>query len=481
MFAVLTRPIQRRAVYHATRCLSQSAPPPPPPPSSTNNNKTSDEQGSERASQQPSPDSSENALKINTSELPNLDFVPAEIKEEPKSTGAKSAKDTLTTGEKQRRHVLRLTWAALLLGLGASTVYMGREWDKDELESKRMKIEDAPSTRWGRTAKRFSDYFGFFSEPIWEELLPPPYPPPHQKPYTLVVSLDDLLVTSTWDRQHGWRTAKRPGVDYFIAYISQFYEVVIFTTQHSYTAMPILEKLDRFGLFVSHRLFREHTRSINGLPVKDLSYLNRDLSKVVCLDTDPEHYSTHPENAVIIPKWKGDPKDSGLVAMIPFLESLAIYKPPDFRPILTSYQGKDIPIEYGKKEAEAKAKHIEEWKKGRKGASTSALTHLLGSQTVSAQTDGPPPSYLEQKRKEAQMNYIQEQKYFEEHKADLEAFIKQQEEAAASQAPSNLWAAIDMFNKKDPDQVAAAGQEVPVTAPSVQPQPQGQQPPKSPT
>ena len=57
-------------------------------------------------------------------------------------------------------------------------------------------------------------------------------------------------------------------------------------------------------------------------PSQDLSYLNRDLSKVVCLDTDMDHYSTHPENAVTIPKWKGDPKDSGLVAMIPFLECM---------------------------------------------------------------------------------------------------------------------------------------------------------------
>lgn len=133
MFAVLTRPIQRRGVYHASRCLSQKAPPPPP-----SNNKTDAVQASDRASQQPAPESVENAPKINTSELPNLDFVPAEHKEEPKRTGARSAKDTLTTGEKQRRHALRLTWAALLLGLGASAVYMGREWDKVELEHMRL-------------------------------------------------------------------------------------------------------------------------------------------------------------------------------------------------------------------------------------------------------------------------------------------------------------------------------------------------------
>jgi hypothetical protein len=36
-----------------------------------------------------------------------------------------------------------------------------------------------------------------FSEPQWEELLPAPQP--GQKPMTLIVSLDDLLVSSTWD------------------------------------------------------------------------------------------------------------------------------------------------------------------------------------------------------------------------------------------------------------------------------------------
>ncbi|KZO92264.1 hypothetical protein CALVIDRAFT_567494 [Calocera viscosa TUFC12733] len=52
--------------------------------------------------------------------------------------------------------------------------------------------------------------------------------------YTVVVDIDDLLVASTWDRQYGWRTAERPGVDDFLAYMSQFYEIVVFTTQYVY-------------------------------------------------------------------------------------------------------------------------------------------------------------------------------------------------------------------------------------------------------
>ncbi len=46
--------------------------------------------------------------------------------------------------------------------------------------------------------------------------------------------------------------------------------------------------------------------------------------------------------------------------------AIAIYKPEDVRPILAAYHGKDIPLEYGKKEAEIKAQFVEEWKKSGK-------------------------------------------------------------------------------------------------------------------
>ena len=45
-------------------------------------------------------------------------------------------------------------------------------------------------------------------------------------------------------RQYGWRTAKRPGVDYFLAYLSQFYEVVLFTTQHNYVRVSSLSRTE---------------------------------------------------------------------------------------------------------------------------------------------------------------------------------------------------------------------------------------------
>lgn len=121
-------------------------------------------------------------------------------------------------------------------------------------------------------------------------------------------------------REHGWRTAKRPGVDYFLAYLSQFYEIVLFTSQPPYTAIPIVEKLDPHMIYILYKLFRDSTRYFNKDVIKDLSYLGRDLKKVVMLDTNPKHFSAQPENAIQMQPWTGNRADTGLVGMIPFLE-----------------------------------------------------------------------------------------------------------------------------------------------------------------
>ncbi|TCD69387.1 mitochondrial inner membrane protein required for protein import [Steccherinum ochraceum] len=410
-----------------------------------------------------------------SSVLPSLDIAPMEEEPEPQRTGARSSKDSLSSIERKRRVMGRISLAALLLGAAVQTWYLGREWEEDELKDKRMSLEIINATRWGRTTQRFKSIFGFFTEPLWEELLPPPLPAPHQKPMTLLVSIDDLLVTSTWDRQHGWRTAKRPGVDYFLAYLSQFYEIVIFTTQYHYATIPVLEKLDPYQFFIAYKLFRDATRSVNGQPVKDLTYLNRDLSKVILLDTHPEHCSAQPENAIIMPKWTGDPKDRGLVAMIPFLESIGIYKPGDVRPILESYRDKDIPLEYAKTEAAAKLKHIEEHKSKSFSSSSFTLSGMFGGSSGSANSSPVPLTYLEQKRLEAQMQYKEEQAYIAANKDNFEKLIKQEQDEMAKAMPSTFWgAAAAMMGPPPgalppPDAGSATAAAAPATSPSASP------------
>ncbi|KZS88216.1 HAD-like protein [Sistotremastrum niveocremeum HHB9708] len=401
---------------------SQSSTPPndpPPPPTPTNGTEST-----EPSTPTPSPSS----LSLDFSPLPPA--TPSSLDTEGR-TGAKSAKDSLSSIEKRRRAMSRMLLALMGLGSVAGVFYMGREWEDGERRGKDLKL----AGRWERTTTRLSELTDVFSKPQWTELLPPPMPPPHQKPYTLLLSMDDLVITSTWDRATGWRTAKRPGIDYFLAYMSQFYEIVIFTTQPHYTAEPVLMQLDKYQFYITYRLYKEATRLKDGKVVKDLSYLNRDLSKVIILDTHPEHVETHPDNAIVMNPWKGDFKTGKeLIGLIPFLESIAFYKTEDVRPILRAYKGKDIAVEYAKKEAEQKERFLAEWRAkggGRNATSTLSFSSLFGGRdplTSPSQTLTEPLTYLEQERRKAQAQYRAEQKYITENQAELDRTLQEDRE-----------------------------------------------------
>ncbi|PVF92301.1 HAD-like protein [Serendipita vermifera] len=339
-------------------------------------------------------------------------------------TGAKSAKDSLSSIERKRRRMGWLGAFGLVGGLLGSWVWLG--WSDEPSEDGRTGIF-AWIARSNRNTLKMLD---LFDKPIWDKLLPEPLPPGYQRPYTLLLSIDDLLVASTWDRQNGWRTAKRPGVDYFLGYLSQFYEIVIFTTQSSQTAIPIIEQLDPYNFHILYHLFRESTRTYKGHVVKDLSYLNRDLSKVIAIDTVPDRYMLHPENVIILPKWKPGKKgrgeagegDLGLIGLIPFLESIGIFNPPDVRPILKAYEGKDIASEYAKIEAANKQRFIEDWEKKNQGASGLAkggwtLGRLTGSAPAPPKI---PQTWLESRRAIAQQLYQEELDFLEKNKAELD-------------------------------------------------------------
>lgn len=64
--------------------------------------------------------------------------------------------------------------------------------------------------------------------------------------------------------------------------------------------------------------------------------------------------STH---RIVIPKWKGDAKDphtKDLVSLIPFLEYIATMGIEDTRKVIESFSGTDIPVEFARRESEAR-------------------------------------------------------------------------------------------------------------------------------
>ena len=137
----------------------------------------------------------------------------------------------ISSTDRKKERLANYMYAFLLGSSIVGCIYLGRNWEDEEEERKHP---NAPSG-WGvglfynRANARLTSTMDYFTEPTFPKLLPN-VDPAWERPYTLVLSLEDLLVHSEWSREHGWRMAKRPGVDYFLRYLSQYYELVVFTS-----------------------------------------------------------------------------------------------------------------------------------------------------------------------------------------------------------------------------------------------------------
>lgn len=183
----------------------------------------------------------------------------------------------------------------------------------------------------------------YFTEPSRTKLLPDldSSVSPASAPRTLVIDLQDTLVHSSYSRATGWRVAKRPGAEAFLAYLASMYEIVVFTSALNTYADPILNKLDPTG-YILHRLYRAETHFRAGVFVKDIEALNRDPARVVLVDKDEKCVAMQRSNAIVIPEWTGDPADTALLDLIPLLEGLVREDVADVREVLEPLKGKDV-------------------------------------------------------------------------------------------------------------------------------------------
>lgn len=173
----------------------------------------------------------------------------------------------VSSSERRRQKVANYLFAGAFGLAVAGTAYLGRDWDEEEAK----RFPDVPNgwglgLWWRRASTRMGDLLSYYHEPAFEKLLPDP-DPVYGRPYTLCISLEDMLVHSEWTREHGWRIAKRPGADYFLHYLSQYYELVLFTTVPFAMGEPMLRKLDPYR-FIVFPLFREATKYKDGQIVK---------------------------------------------------------------------------------------------------------------------------------------------------------------------------------------------------------------------
>ncbi|KAF2616300.1 hypothetical protein F2Q70_00013915 [Brassica cretica] len=193
--------------------------------------------------------------------------------------------------------------------------------------------------------ERVEEHVKGFTEPLSEKLLPDLHPSEQNVVYTLVLDLNETLLYTDWKRERGWRTFKRPGVDAFLEHLGKFYEIVVYSDQMDMYVYPVCEKLDPNG-YIRYKLARGATKYENGKHYRDLSKLNRDPKRILYVSGNAFETSLQPENCVPIKPYKLESDDTALVDLIPFLEYVARNGPADIRPVLASYERKDVAKEF---------------------------------------------------------------------------------------------------------------------------------------
>lgn len=372
----------------------------------------------------------------------------------------------------------KLVLGGMVGAMGAGVYSLGAPItndDKPMLASKRDK--NATELGWSNNAyTRVMGMYKYFVDPNTSELLPDAYPRDHPmyRPLTLVIELDKLLVFSSWDKEKGWRVAKRPWADYFLSYLHNYYEIVLFTTQSPNYAAPIVDKLDAQMGAILYRIYRDGTRYDidSGQNVKDLSILNRPLEQVVLLDPTPEHFSaTQPDNAILAKPWEGDADDTYLLDMIPFLETLAVSGVSDVRQVLKSYAGKDVPTVFADNMKHVQESQLVEYRRlhGPKNAAEAQARESVASAGWSAWLGdavltffgmkrtgtAPPPPMSAQELAQAQAKqHMQMMEELDKIRAMAEADSKRQqdEHKAFMKKASNLRVTLWEMWQKGPDQ-----------------------------
>lgn len=240
-------------------------------------------------------------------------------------------------------------WMGLLGGLtilGLSTSGYAEE------EKKQEELVQQQSTEGEENVEKEESFFDSFISKVkskWRELkfivqnpliaanplLLPPIEEPH---YTVVIDLNDLFVREVEEGRIALK--KRPGIDFFLGHLSNMVELIIWCSDHnSQRDAELAMKLDRNRRAHAILFYRDCTMT-NGILVKDLARLNRDLKNVFIISSNAPSYGFQPENAVHLKPWNGDESDSTFLDLAMFFEEVSTYPPEnmDVRRVLAQYE-----------------------------------------------------------------------------------------------------------------------------------------------
>ena len=173
--------------------------------------------------------------------------------------------------------------------------------------------------------KKFNDIFGDDDDDLEYESAHPPYIlSPREKPYTLVLGLDETLINFQQINYTQGVLKLRPYLIEFLENVSQYYELILFTSQTQYYSDPIIKAIEQKKKYFDFIFYRENCVIIGNDYVKDLTRIGRPLDSTIIVDNMPQYFRFQKENGINIKSfWAQNQNDRALLDLIPILINIA--------------------------------------------------------------------------------------------------------------------------------------------------------------
>ena len=210
------------------------------------------------------------------------------------------------------------------------------------------------SSSYKEFINNFLLYYTNYKVLIEKNKVKPPFLPPQDTQkykYSLILDLDETLVHYVEEENRAF-VQVRPYADFFLNEMAKYFELIVFTAAAEDYADIVLNELDK-NKVINYKLYRKHTEQINGVFIKDLSKIGRDLTKILIIDNNKDNFSLQPQNGLHICSFVGDQNDDELYILSSDLMKIIESKLDDIRPVIKEisnimkkrYEGKDVILE----------------------------------------------------------------------------------------------------------------------------------------
>ena len=162
------------------------------------------------------------------------------------------------------------------------------------------------------------------SNPNFTSHRPPYLHSPRNKPYTLILDLNETLVSFQQTNYSQGILRLRPFLIEFLDEISYYYELILFTASTEYFAKPIINAIEENKKYFDFIFYRECCIIIGNDFVKDLTRIGRPLDSTIIVDNMQQNFRLQKENGIYIkPFFAQDPNDSVLYDLLNILIDIA--------------------------------------------------------------------------------------------------------------------------------------------------------------